>query len=190
MKPIIWIIDEEWTDYKVEKEMLEKLYPDCSLKYSKYDYQQDLEAFGHAVDVILCQVYAVIPEKCIQKLLNCKGIAIYGGGYDRIDTVAAREMNISVTNVSGYCKEDIADFVMASIYHFNKQIHTFKTIMKQGHWGAQAVRKPIQRIKGSTLLIIGLGRIGKNPLDTLKRNISGYAQTNQLSTPATINEPY
>ena len=35
------------------------------------------------------------------------------------------------------------------------------------------------------LELFGLGRIGSNPLDILKRNITGYAQTNQLSTPAT-----
>lgn len=40
------------------------------------------------------------------------------------------------------------------------------------------------------LELFGLGKIGSNPLDILKRNISGYAQTNQLSSPAITHEPY
>lgn len=161
MKPFIWIIDEEWPDYRVEEAMLKERYPDCIIKYSNYDYLNDLEDFGCLADVIICQVYASIPGHVIRKLVNCKGIAVYGGGYDRVDTVTARELGISVTNVSDYCKEDLADYVMASIYHFNKQLLSYEKGMRAGLWGAQAVQNPIRRIKGSTLLVIGLGRIGK-----------------------------
>ena len=161
MKPLIWIIDEEWPDYLVETEMLKFRYPGCTIKFSPYEYGKDLEEFGHRADMILCQIYASIPGDVIRKLQNCKGIAVYGGGYDRVDVATAREVGISVTNVSDYCKEDVADYVIACIYHFNKQILSYENAMKEGQWGAQAVRKKIRRIKGSTLLIIGLGRIGK-----------------------------
>jgi len=161
MRPFFWIIDEEWSDYAIEEESLKGMYPDCVIKVSNYDIQADLEEFGSMVDVILCQIYAHLPEKSISRLTRCKGIAVYGGGYDRIDIVAARKMGISVTNVSDYCKEDLADYVMASIYHFNKQILGMHQAKARGRWGAQAVRTPLRRMKGSTLLVIGLGRIGK-----------------------------
>ena len=122
---------------------------------------KDLEEFGFQADMVLCQIYASLPGDVIRKLKNCKGIAVYGGGYDRVDVATAREMGISVTNVSDYCKEDVADYVVACIYHFNKQILSYEKAMKEGQWGAQAVHKKIRRIKGSTLLVIGLGRIGK-----------------------------
>lgn len=161
MKPFVWIIDEEWPDYRVEEDMLRKRYPDCIIKSSSYDYIQDLEEFGFQADIILCQIYASIPGDVIRRLRNCKGIAVYGGGYDRVNTAAAREMGIGVTNVSDYCKEDVADYVIAGIYHFNKQILFHGKAMKEGLWGAQAVQKKIRRLNGSTLLIIGLGRIGR-----------------------------
>ncbi len=80
MKPLIWIIDEEWPDYLVEEEMLQRRYPDCTIKFSSYDYGKDLEEFGLRADMILCQIYATIPGDVIRKLRNCKGIAVYGGG--------------------------------------------------------------------------------------------------------------
>ena len=161
MKPFVWIIDEEWQDYRVEEDVLRKHYQDCTIKYSSYDYMQDLKEFGFQADIILCQIYASIPGDVIQRLTNCKGIAVYGGGYDRVDIAAARKKGIGVTNVSDYCNQDVADYVIASIYHFNKQILSYEKAMKEGQWGAQAVKYKIRRINSSTLLIIGLGRIGK-----------------------------
>lgn len=40
------------------------------------------------------------------------------------------------------------------------------------------------------LELFGMGRIGSNPLDVLKRNISGFTPAHQLSSPATTYEQY
>ena len=161
MAPLVWIIDEEWQDYALEEEVLKSRYPDCTIKYSSYDYSHDLEEYGSQVDFILSQIYTAIPADVIRRLTKCKGIAVYGGGYDRVDITAARDMGIGVTNVSDYCKEDVADYVLAAIYHFNKRILSYGSAMCKGLWGARAVENKIRRIHGCTLLIIGLGRIGK-----------------------------
>ncbi len=118
MKPLIWIIDEEWPDYDVEQKLLREKYPDCSIKFSTYDYEADLENFGKDADAILCQIYARIPRQTIERLTRCKAIAVYGGGYDRVDIQAARERGVKVTNVSDYCKEDLADYTLAAVYFF------------------------------------------------------------------------
>lgn len=136
---LIWIIDEEWKDYDVEKEVLEAKYPGVEIRRSTYDYEKDLKEFGYRADGILAQVYASIPKSTIDRLENCKGIAVYGGGYDRIDVAAARTKNISVTNISGYCAEDLADYVVAAMYFVNKGLAFYsRTVVedvKAGKWG-------------------------------------------------------
>lgn len=159
-QPFIWIIDEEWPDYKLEEELLAKIYPGCTIKYSTYDTASDLATFGQQVDAVICQVYAQITAEMIAKMPNCKAIAVYGGGFDRVDIGAAKQQGVKVTNVSGYCAEDIADYVLSGIYHFNKRLPYYADGIKAGLWGAPAVEKPIRRVKGSKLLIVGLGRIG------------------------------
>lgn len=161
MKPLIWVIDEEWPDYKVELDILNKLYPDAEVHFSNYDYQKDLEAFGFRADIILAQVYTYLPKETIEKLEYCKGIAVYGGGYDRVDIKTAKEKGIKVTNVQGYCAEDLADYVMAAIYNHNKDVTGYKEVMKSGVWGALAVKNVVHRISNSTLFVIGCGTIGK-----------------------------
>ncbi len=160
-EPLIWIIDEEWGDYEVEHDILPKEYPGCTIRRSTYDYKADLEEFGYRADLILAQVYASIPKETIDRLENCKGIAVYGGGYDRIDIKAAKEKGIPVTNVQGYCAEDIADYVMAAMYRFNKKLDFFNDNLKNGLWGAGAVDRPIHRLSNCTLAVVGCGRIGQ-----------------------------
>lgn len=163
MNPIkIWIIDEEWPEYEYETALLQKELPGCEIHYSDYNYKQDLEAFGQYADIILAQIYVNIDAPVINKLQYCKGIAVYGGGYDRVDIEAARAKGISVTNVHGYCTEDIADYVAAAIYSACKPLNNYTDTIMQGLWGAQAVKNNIaQRVSARILFIAGFGIIGR-----------------------------
>lgn len=161
MKPLIWIIDEEWPDYIIEEEMLERSFPGCVIKHSGNDYEKDIDDFGKNADAILCQVNIHISKEIIEKLSKCKVISIYGGGYDRVDVAAAKAKGIKVTFVPGYCNEDVSDYVIAAIYFLNKNLHFYIKNSNNGLWGAQAANRVGKRIKASTLLIIGFGRIGR-----------------------------
>ncbi|HCT65495.1 MAG TPA: phosphoglycerate dehydrogenase family protein [Lachnospiraceae bacterium] len=160
MAPLFWIIDEEWPDYEVETRILKEKYPDCIIKFSTNDYKKDLEEFGYMADAIIAQVYVYIPKETIERLEKCKCIALFGGGFDRVDIEAAKEKGIMVTNVQGYCAEDLADYVISGIYYFGKKLDFYKNAVEKGLWGAQSAQEPVRRIKGSTLLIIGCGKIG------------------------------
>lgn len=159
-KPLIWIIDEEWPDYDVEKELLQGAFPEGEIRFSGNDYGDDLADFGWKADAILCQIYVDMPGETIARLERCRIISVFGGGYDRVDYKAARQKGMEVTFVPGYCVEDVSDHVIASIYHGNKKITTYGRAIKEGYWGALAVKEPVRRIGGATLFIIGLGRIG------------------------------
>lgn len=177
MKPLIWIIDEEWSDYVIEEEILKNSFPNCIIKHSGDDYEKDLEDFGKNADAILCQVYIDISKETIEKLNECKIIAIYGGGYDRIDVEAAKEKGIKVTSVPGYCVEDISDYVIAAIFFLNKNLYFYIENSSKGLWGYQAAKKIGKRIKSSTLFIIGFGRIGRSIAEkakAIKMNVIVY----------------
>jgi len=160
MKPLIWIIDEEWPDYELEKKILSEKYPEADIRFSTYDYEKDLQEFGKDADAVICQVYAPMPASTIEQFNQCKIIAVYGGGYDRVDVVSAKKKNIIVTNVSGYCADDLSDYVMAAIFAFNKHFVSAKQAIADGKWGAGAVTDKGIRLNESTLLIVGCGIIG------------------------------
>ena len=160
MGRLVWIIDEEWPDYEVERALLQKELPQAEIRFSSYDYASDLEAFGKDADIILAQIYVDMPAAVLRKLRHCRGIAVYGGGYDRIDVAAARQQGIPVTNVNDYCREDIAEYVLAAMFSCTKQLNSYAPALRQGAWGAQAVPRPPHRLTEQTLFIAGCGRIG------------------------------
>lgn len=159
-EPLFWIIDEEWSDYELEKKIIYKNFPKAIIKHSNYDYKDDLRKFGKKADAIIAQVYTEIPNSTIDYLESCKGIAIFGGGYDKVDILEARKKEIPVTNVKNYCKEDITEYVLNSILFSLKPLNTFFNQIKSGNWGYQALDELPLRINNQTLLIIGFGRIG------------------------------
>lgn len=158
---IVWIIDEEWSDYELEKQMLSDLLPEYELRISGYDYGDDLERLGNAVEGILAQIYARIPGDVIERLPRLKVISVYGGGYDRVDLEAAKRKGVVVTYVPGYCVEEVSDHVMASILYFARKLHQYDEQIRKGRWGAMAAPEMPVRLKDSTLFIIGFGRIGR-----------------------------
>ena len=159
-KPFFWIIDNEWPDYSVETALLRKAFPDCRIECSGIPFEDDLERFGAQADVVLAQISADMSAGVIARLDRCRGIAVFGSGYNNVDVAAARARGIPVTNVNGYCSEDIADYVLAVIFHYYKKISHFSAHIGDGCWGAEAVDAPIPRLNRQPLLMMGFGYIG------------------------------
>lgn len=155
----IWIIDEEWPGYELEKKVIYEKYPDCDLRFSKNDYEKDLEEFGKDADAIICQISVDMGKKTIDRLNKCKVISVYGVGYNNVDIAAAKEKGIKVCNVPGYCAEDVSDYVIAAIYASCKLWKTYDS--SDGLWGAQCAKYPVYRVSNQILFIAGFGRIGR-----------------------------
>lgn len=159
--PRVWIIDEEWGSIDVEAALLEAAYPGVQILHSTYDHADELATFGRTCDLIIAQVYAQLPASTIRALECCRGIAVMGGGFDRVDLAAATAQGIPVTNVRGYCAEDLAQYVRTAILTDAKPL-----VEAIGPWGALPwglLAYPVlpRRVAGQTLLIVGYGGIGR-----------------------------
>lgn len=159
-RPRIWIIDEEWPDHDLEIGAISAAEPDAVVCESTYDWRKDFDSFGRDADAILAQVYAQIPSDLISGLTRCKGIAVMGGGFDRVDMTAAGLARIPVCNVQGYCTEDIASYVVQAILHHLKPLDRLDATRHDLEWGLPALPTLSPRLTSSTLHIVGLGRIG------------------------------
>jgi D-3-phosphoglycerate dehydrogenase len=156
-----WIVDDEWPDYEAELELLRRVHPGCEIRLSKEASPQEIEDFGRQADALICQISVPVDRKLIEQLKNCKVISVYGVGYNNVDVSAAREFGMDVTNVPGYCSEDVADYVIAAIYRQNQKICYYATKTPQGLWGAQAMDKNPRRLSSQTLFVAGFGNIGR-----------------------------
>lgn len=97
-------------------------------------------------------------KKTIIKLKKCKALVRVGVGFDNIDLKFAKKSGIAVCNVPDYGVDEVADYALMSIMLSNRNFFTYFENTKKKIWIRKS--KNCLRLEGSTLGIIGLGRIG------------------------------
>ncbi len=103
--------------------------------------------------------YKPLNAELIARARCCRIIARSGIGVDTIDIAAASKSGIMVTNVPDYCVEEVADHAAGLMLALLRGIGRGSRQTLQGGWDLQAL-KPVHRICGLTLGLIGFGKIG------------------------------
>jgi glyoxylate reductase len=99
-----------------------------------------------------------VPLELLPKL---QVVANFGAGYDRIDVAACVERGVVVTNTPGVLDEATADLAFALILAARRQVVEGDRVVRSGGWtGSWPAGRLAEEVTGSTLGIVGLGRIG------------------------------
>lgn len=107
-------------------------------------------------------VASKMPSEVLDSLVNCIGIVCYSVGMDNVDLERATQLGIPVTNVAGYCTEEVSDHAIALTLALQRRIVTFSNATAAGEWNVYSsdAFRSLRRIRGQVIGIIGLGRIG------------------------------
>ena len=112
-------------------------------------------------------------------------IANYGVGYDAIDIAAATERGIKVTNTPDVLNDDVADLAVAMLIAQCRNMVAGDALVRSGRWSAGEAFPLNRQMSGSTVGIVGLGRIGREIAERLaafKCEIH-YTSRSQKDTP-------
>ena len=106
----------------------------------------------------LLVTYAKITADMIRQMKRCRIISRFGIGVDNVDIPAATAQGIVVTKVPDYCIDEVSDHAVALLLTAARKI-AFSN--KQVHGGVWKMPDtvPIYRLRGSTLGLVGFGRI-------------------------------
>jgi len=98
----------------------------------------------------------------IDSLPKLRVIAQYAVGYDNIDVSRATKRNITVTNTPGVLTETTADLTWTLIMASSRRIVEADKYVRDGQWNVAWGPEMLlgSDVYGSTLGIVGLGRIG------------------------------
>lgn len=125
--------------------------------------RRELLARVRGVDAIL----SILTDKIDEGVFKAAGpqlkiVANYAVGFDNIDLAAAAKRNIFVTNAPGpEIAEAVAEHTIALMLGLSRRIAESDRFTRQGKytgWGPQMMLG--SALKGKTLGIVGLGRIG------------------------------
>lgn len=98
----------------------------------------------------------------IGKLPKLEIIANFGVGYDKVDTAAAAAKGVIVTHTPGVLDDEVADTALALMLMCARELPRAERYLRAGRWVKEGPF-PLTRgsLKGRTMGVLGLGRIGK-----------------------------
>jgi glyoxylate reductase len=102
-----------------------------------------------------------VDDRVLDLLPDLRLVANFGVGYDRIDVDACRRRGVTVTNTPGVLDAATADLALALLLAAQRRVVEGDRRVRAGEWhGGWADGSLAVEFTGSTLGIVGLGRIG------------------------------
>jgi len=151
------------TDFIADQLLPERQILGPEVELAALDAYSEADLLGRIedADCVLLYHHMALTSFTIARLRNCKLIVRCGVGIDNVDRVFARQRGIPVCNVPDYGTEDVADTAIGMMLSLARGINLYNVLLRdpaQPWMYTHAV--PLTRLRGTTLGIVGLGRIG------------------------------
>lgn len=151
------LTDYVWEALDVERKILDGIGDLVPMQTKK---PEEFLAQAADCDALLNTYAGPITADAMAKMPKCRIIARYGIGVDTIDLDAATAAGIIVTNNPTYCIEEVAEHTMALLLDSARKIAFYDRQVRAGTW-AVPPGKPLYRLVGRTLGLVGFGNIAR-----------------------------
>jgi D-3-phosphoglycerate dehydrogenase len=148
--------DPHHTDFRHEQAELDAI--GATLRPLNVTTEAEVAAACRDADALLV-TYAKIGKIALAGMPKLKIVVRTGVGYDSLDVPAATERKVMVANVPDYCISDLAEHTMALLLTWWRRIAELDQQVRTEGWGRPL--KPVYRLEGKTLGILGMGRMGQ-----------------------------
>lgn len=130
-----------------------------------YERTKADETVARAADAEIVLTNKVIfTKEVMDQLPGLKYIGVLATGYNIVDTQAAREKGITVTNVPAYSTESVAQIVFALLLTVTNRPEHYADQNRKGRWSSNPDfcywDTDLTEIAGKEFGIVGLGNIG------------------------------
>ena len=126
------------------------------------DEKEIIERIGTAEIIVTNKT--PISRNALEKCPNVRFIAVLATGYNVVDTDAARQRKIPVSNIPSYGTDSVAQFSIALLLEICHHIGHHSKMVHEGRWASCEDfcfwDSPLIELSGKTMGIVGYGRIG------------------------------
>ena len=124
----------------------------------------DMVARAADADIVLTNK-VIIGRKEMEQIPKLSYIGVLATGFNVVDTKAAHERGITVTNVPAYSTESVAQMVFAHMLTVTNRTEHYASLNRNGKWSASPDfcywDTPLTELSCKTFGIVGLGNIGQ-----------------------------
>jgi len=154
----VLITDYVWPDVEIERSILAAV--GAELVVAPDGSEPTLARLAVDCDAIMT-CFARVTPAVLQAATRCVHVARYGIGVDNIAVDEATELGIAVTNVPAFCVDEVAEHTLGLLLACARKIPLYNRATHAGRWD-NLMGRPIFRVAGSTLGIVGFGKIGRS----------------------------
>jgi D-3-phosphoglycerate dehydrogenase len=158
-KPIVFLVHTIHLP-DLERIANEKLRDLAVVKTTQNETGRELGQVLRDASAVIIDVDVNISRDVIEEMKKCRIIVTASVGFDHIDLKAATDRGIYVSSVPGYCAEEVADQTIGLILAVTRKLMILNKSTRAGRWDDWEAAEPVFRLRGRTLGIVGLGRIG------------------------------
>jgi len=154
-------------DLNVEREILEDI--GCEVTQGSGKTSEDIIRTARDAHALIGGGQQ-ITRPVFDALDKLRIVSLIGVGFDTVDVAAATEKGVLVTHVPDLITEIVADHAIALILSLIRRVPQGDRMVKENAWQSIMPKwaKPVPRLRGLTVGIVGLGRTGRNAASKLK----------------------
>jgi len=120
-------------------------------------------------DALMILAYPVT-RGLLEKLPRLKVVSRYGVGVDVVDVQAATSLGIAVAYVPDYCVDEVSSHAVALMLAVWRKLFPLGALAPAGTFPAMEAVRPIHRLAGSRVGLVGFGALGQ----AVARKLSGF----------------
>lgn len=147
-------------DLQYEVDLLKRAWPEGEVTILPYTEAEELIAELKDADGLLT-AFLPVNEELLSQCPKLKCVSVNAIGYDSVDVEAATRRGVAVCAIREYCTEEVADFTVAAMLALAKKLKQHQFYVEQEHTWKYKLVGSVPRLRGKTLAIFGLGRIGQ-----------------------------
>jgi glycerate dehydrogenase len=131
-----------------------------------YDRTPEAEVVTRAADAdVVFTNKTPVSASTLGQLPRLRYIGVLATGYNIVDTVAAKERGVVVTNIPTYGTASVAQFAIALLLELCHHVGLHGEAVRNGEWSANPDwsfwKTPLIELSGRTFGVVGFGRIGR-----------------------------
>lgn len=155
---------------------------------------EDTVERAREADIVLTNKVC-LSAQVMKKLPDLKYIGVLATGYNVVDTEAAKERGIIVTNVPAYSTMSVAQNVFAHLLNVTNRTGHYAVQNRAGRWSASSdfcyQDTPLTELAGKNFGIVGLGNIGSRVAviaQAFGMNVVAFTSKSQSELPSYVRK--
>lgn len=156
--PVVAILDCNFPSTTIEETILRQA--GAEVRKGQCATEEAVVELAHDADAVIVQ-YAPLTARVLDHLVRCRSISRYGIGVDNVDVPAATARGIWVTNVPGFCADEVAEHTFAFLLYFARRLGRLDRSVHRGEWDAIGQLRPTRRLSALTLGLVGFGQVAR-----------------------------